>query len=88
MYFMGPLHPSAKQNGTRIYCKKCEKETAFFRRKCLECGTAYMRFGRGGRQATWSDGLRAGRIGKQLGADKAAYWRRMAEESRKKWEGK
>lgn len=31
-----------RRTGARLFCKKCERESAFFRSKCLECGTLYV----------------------------------------------
>lgn len=74
--------------GTRVFCKKCEKETAFFRSKCLECGTVWHKQMRGtGKRMTFSAQLEKGKQSANVRDDRRDYWKRKAEESRAKFEG-
>lgn len=78
--------------GTRVFCKACKKETAFFRSKCLECGLEcgleYHRAPKGpAKRQTWRDGLAQGRKLANVRDDKRDYWKKKAEESRAKFEG-
>jgi hypothetical protein len=86
--FNAPMHMEQRRKGTRVRCRKCERETAFFGSKCLECGTAYVKQLRGNGEGFTQLGenrkiLRA----VNLREDKKAYYKRMAEESRKKFTG-
>jgi hypothetical protein len=75
--------------GVRVHCKKCEKETAFFRHKCLECGTAFVKL-RKGASGKWAfnHARKLQLRGAQLRNDRAAYLKQQAEASRAKFEGK
>lgn len=87
-YLKRTMHGDVKSVGTRIFCKKCAEITAFFRSKCLVCGTAYVRKAYGGRQPmSWQTKLKLGRRQANIREDRNAYLKRMAEESRKKFEG-
>lgn len=76
--------------GTRVFCKNCQKETAFFKQKCLECGTPYAKRMKGGNgnKHLWRKLLKNGSRGANIRNDRIAYFKQKAEEAREKWEKK
>jgi len=83
------VQDSRQKTGTRVFCKKCQKETAFFRSKCLECGTAFVKKAKGsGKRRTFKDHYAWSRKLASIRDEKIAHYKRQAEESRKKFEGK
>jgi hypothetical protein len=74
---------------SRRLCDTCKVERIFQNYKCLTCGVVRERIplGRGLTKYTTAQKLQRYKLYKQCGNDRTAYFKRQAEESRKKFEG-
>ena len=94
----GIQHPKSRSKWLQAYpCEPCGKETPFQNQQCLYCGAVLSiplidaaREKKDARKAmSYFDRVTAGAIkGRQKSIARRDYWKRMAEESRKKWESK
>jgi hypothetical protein len=94
----GIQHPKSRSKALRAYpCEPCGKETPFQNAQCLYCGAVLFvplvnaaREKKDARKAmSYRERVTAGAInGHQKSIARRDHWKRMAEESRKKWESK
>lgn len=72
------------------HCEHCAQDRLFQNYKCLTCGIAKSRIhhSQPHTQYTFAQRMARLKLYKQRTADKSAYYKRLAEEARVKWEGK
>lgn len=74
---------------SRRHCEHCQQDRIFQNYKCLTCGTVRDHIPiPNARIYTWAQRLRRSKIYRQRSNDRADYYKRQAEESRAKFEGK
>ena len=95
---IGTQHPESRSKAIRAYpCGPCGKDTPFQNQQCLYCGAVlfdpFISAASKRREARKAMPYRQRVIGGAINGHQKSiarrdYWKRMAEESRKKWEGK